>query len=111
MKFLIALSFIAAAACGTPPCSRMADSLSKFTTKADKCASGAKVRVLAKTTCEARISTCTAGDVTRLESYANCLDAVPDCDPANPAAFRSAADACEANADAFNLSCPAGLGT
>jgi hypothetical protein len=99
------------AACGASPCQKISDSLKRFSTKASKCTSGAKVRVVNMDTCNNQIGNCSAGDVSKLDTYGKCLDAVPECDPANPAAFKTAADACEQTADQFQLSCGGGLST
>lgn len=97
--------------CGPTPCQRASDSLKKFETKAGKCASGAKVRTLNLTTCEDNLASCSPDDAKKLETYWKCLEAVSECDPAKPADFKTAADACEQGATQFQQSCGAGIGT
>lgn len=110
MKILLSVLFVFTAACGPTPCQKASDALKRFATKASLCTSGAKVRTLNLTTCEQNIGNCQTPDMQKLETYWKCLDAVPACDPAKPADFKSAADACEQTADSFAQSCPAGLG-
>ncbi|MCC6808385.1 MAG: hypothetical protein IT381_13255 [Deltaproteobacteria bacterium] len=106
---LLAAAALVFAACGATPCQKASDSLKRFATKASKCASGVTLRTLDVTSCDRQIGTCSTADVAKLDTYAKCLDAVAECDPAAPMGFKSAGDACDATAESFKISCAAGL--
>ena len=83
-------------------CSRAQGSWSDASKKAAPC--GFQAYQFDRATCDANVSACDDQDQEAANGYLDCLDQLPDCDPANAQAWTDAFDAC-GNPQMSNQTC------
>jgi hypothetical protein len=99
-----AVVLLLAGGCGSV-CQHAEASATGFTERARPCGATSPSARVDVTGCEASLASCTAADLSALDAYFTCLDALPDCEPAKSADFSAAVLRCAAPMGRLSRGC------